>query len=84
MTARQQAQRFRQRKLSVKQNLSIVREHEVDTNILDDEAQRNIPKFDTGVEKSEEIVSYTSQHVVAQSHGSNHVTGGAKTLAYNQ
>ncbi|KIW09499.1 uncharacterized protein PV09_00376 [Verruconis gallopava] len=55
MTARQQAQRFRQRKLSVKQNLRIVREHEIDTNILDEEAQRNIPKVETGVEKSEEI-----------------------------
>ncbi len=59
MTARQQAQRFRQRKLSVKQNLQIVREHEIETNVLDDEAQRNIPKVETGVEKSEEIVSAT-------------------------
>jgi enhancer of polycomb-like protein len=88
MTARQQAQRFRQRKLSVKQNLSIVREHEVDTNILDDEAQRNIPKVETGVEKSEEIVSSASQHVVAKSHGLNHVTRSADTRicarAYNE
>ena len=61
MTARQQAQRFRQRKLSVKQNLQIVREHEIETNVLDDEAQRNIPKVETGVEKSEEIVSCTFQ-----------------------
>ena len=61
MTARQQAQRFRQRKLSVKQNLQTVREHEIETNVLDDEAQRNIPKVETGVEKSEEIVSCTFQ-----------------------
>jgi enhancer of polycomb-like protein len=59
MTARQTAQRFRQRKLSVKQNLQIVRAHEIETNVLDDEAQRNIPKVETGVEKSEEIVSST-------------------------
>jgi hypothetical protein len=57
MTARQTGQRFRQRKLSVKQNLTIVKEHEIETTILDDEAQRNIPKVETGVEKGEEIVS---------------------------
>lgn len=57
MTARQTGARFRQRKLSVKQNLAIVREHEIEASILDDEAQRNIPKVETGVEKGEEIVS---------------------------
>ncbi|QDS70041.1 hypothetical protein FKW77_003995 [Venturia effusa] len=55
MTARQTGARFRQRKLSVKQNLAIVREHEIEASILDDEAQRNIPKVETGVEKGEEI-----------------------------
>jgi len=47
--------RFRQRKLSTKQTLQILREDQVDQ--LDDDAQRNIPKVDTGVEKGEEIVS---------------------------
>jgi enhancer of polycomb-like protein len=48
-------QRFRQRKLSVKHPLAILREHEVELT-FDDEAQRNMPKFETGVEKAEEIV----------------------------
>lgn len=61
MTARQTGARFRQRKLSVKQNLAIVREHEIEATILDDEAQRNIPKVETGVEKGEEIVSTLSE-----------------------
>ena len=47
--------RFRQRKLSTRQALQILREDEVDQ--VDDEAQRNITKVDTGVEKGEEIVS---------------------------
>ncbi|KAI9881349.1 MAG: Enhancer of polycomb-like protein 1 [Pleopsidium flavum] len=45
--------RFRQRKLSTKQTLQILREDQVDQ--IDDDAQRNIPKVDTGVEKGEEI-----------------------------
>jgi enhancer of polycomb-like protein len=53
------SQRFRQRKLSVKQNLGLFREDEIDTS-FDDEAQRNIPKVETGVEKGEEIVSESS------------------------
>jgi enhancer of polycomb-like protein len=57
MTARQTGQRFRQRKLSVKQNLQIVREKDIEASTLDDEAQRNIPRVETGVEKGEEIVS---------------------------
>lgn len=47
--------RFRQRKLSTRQTLQILREDQVDQ--VDDEAQRNVPKVDTGVEKGEEIVS---------------------------
>ena len=47
--------RFRQRKLSTRQALQILREDEVDQ--VDDETQRNITKVDTGVEKGEEIVS---------------------------
>ncbi|GME38227.1 Enhancer of polycomb-like protein [Neofusicoccum parvum] len=54
MTQRISSQRFRQRKLSTKQNLPILRESEVD-NLADDEAQRHIPKVETGVEKGEEI-----------------------------
>ena len=47
--------RFRQRKLSTRQTLQILREDQVDQ--ADDEAQRNVPKVETGVEKGEEIVS---------------------------
>jgi hypothetical protein len=56
MTQRVTGQRFRQRKLSTKQNLPIVREHEVE-QLTDDDASRHIPKVETGVEKGEEIVS---------------------------
>ena len=56
MTARVTGQRFRQRKLSTKQNLPVVREHEVE-QLADDDASRHIPKVETGVEKGEEIVS---------------------------
>ena len=56
MSQRVTGQRFRQRKLSTKQNLPVVREHEIE-QALDDDAQRNIPKVETGVEKGEEIVS---------------------------
>ncbi|KAK5153271.1 enhancer of polycomb-like-domain-containing protein [Cryomyces antarcticus] len=48
------AQRFRQRKLSTKQNLQVVRESEVE-KATDDDAQRHIPRVETGVEKGEEI-----------------------------
>lgn len=47
--------RFRQRKLSTKQALQIVREDQVEN--ADSEQQRNVPKVETGVEKAEEIVS---------------------------
>jgi enhancer of polycomb-like protein len=56
MTQRVTGQRFRQRKLSTKQNLPVVREHEVE-QFADDDASRHIPKVETGVEKGEEIVS---------------------------
>ena len=46
--------RFRQRKLSTRQTLQILREDQIDQ--VDDEAQRNVPKVETGVEKGEEIV----------------------------
>lgn len=57
MTARIASARFRQRKLSTKQNLPIVREHEVE-QLADDDASRHIPKVETGVEKGEEIVGH--------------------------
>lgn len=56
MTQRQTGARFRQRKLSTKQNLPVLREHEVE-KLIDDDASRHIPKVETGVEKGEEIVS---------------------------
>lgn len=59
MTARATGQRFRQRKLSTKQNLPVVRESEVE-QLADDDASRHIPKVETGVEKGEEIVSRAS------------------------
>ncbi|KAF2181647.1 hypothetical protein K469DRAFT_691741 [Zopfia rhizophila CBS 207.26] len=54
MTQRVTGQRFRQRKLSTKQNLPVLREHEVE-KLADDDAARHIPKVETGVEKGEEI-----------------------------
>lgn len=57
MTQRVAGQRFRQRKLSTKQNLAVLREHEVE-QLVDDDATRHIPKVETGVEKGEEIVSF--------------------------
>ncbi|KAI9850682.1 MAG: Enhancer of polycomb-like protein 1 [Thelocarpon superellum] len=45
--------RFRQRKLSTKHSLQILREDQVEK--VEDDQQRNIPKVDTGVEKGEEI-----------------------------
>ncbi|KAF1813301.1 hypothetical protein P152DRAFT_395394, partial [Eremomyces bilateralis CBS 781.70] len=54
------AQRFRQRKLSVKQSLPILRESDVDQS-LDDDAARHIPRIETGVEKGEE----TEHHLQA-------------------
>lgn len=48
--------RFRQRKLSTKQSLQVLREDQVD-KVDDEAAQRNVPKVETGVEKGEEIVS---------------------------
>jgi hypothetical protein len=47
---------IRQKKLSTKQNLGIIREEDFEAS-YDDESQRNIPKVETGVEKAEEIVS---------------------------
>lgn len=57
MTARVTGQRFRQRKLSTKQNLPVITEDELEVT-ADDDASRHIPKLETGVEKNEEIVSF--------------------------
>ncbi|KAF2638912.1 hypothetical protein P280DRAFT_66000 [Massarina eburnea CBS 473.64] len=54
MTQRVTGQRFRQRKLSTKQNLQVLREKEIE-QLADDDATRHIPKVETGVEKGEEI-----------------------------
>jgi enhancer of polycomb-like protein len=59
MTARVTGQRFRQRKLSTKQSLPVLREHEIE-QLADDDATRHIPKVETGVEKGEEIVSFAA------------------------
>ena len=56
MTQRVTGQRFRQRKLSTKQNLPVLREKDIE-QLADDDATRHIPKVETGVEKGEEIVS---------------------------
>lgn len=64
MAQRVTGQRFRQRKLSTKQNLPVVREHEVE-QLADDDASRHIPKVETGVEKGEEIVSLPAKPVLA-------------------
>ncbi|KAJ9627207.1 Enhancer of polycomb-like protein 1 [Taxawa tesnikishii (nom. ined.)] len=54
--------RFRQRKLSTKQSLRVVREDEVpDLITADDDAGRVIPRLETGVEKAEE----TEHHLQA-------------------
>jgi hypothetical protein len=83
MTQRVTGQRFRQRKLSTKQNLPIVREHEVE-QLADDDASRHIPKVETGVEKGEEIVSsrYTPLgfHSCRRQRCDNIRTSGAKVV----
>ena len=50
------ARHVRQRKLNTKQPLRIIKEDEIN-ELPEDEAQRNIPQFETGVEKAEEVVS---------------------------
>ncbi len=62
MTQRVTGQRFRQRKLPTKQNIPVLREHEVE-KLDDDEASRHIPKVETGVDKGEEIVSLVTSRL---------------------
>ena len=50
--------RVRQKKFTTKQPLKIQTEDQLDPG--DDEAQRNVQKIETGVEKAEEVVSQSS------------------------
>lgn len=57
MASRATGARFRQRKLSTKHPLSVVREDEILDSVADDnDPQRNVPRVETGVEKAEETV----------------------------
>lgn len=57
MSSRAAGARFRQRKLSTKHALTILREDELlDSYHDEDDPTRQIPKLETGVEKSEETV----------------------------
>lgn len=78
MTQRTSGARFRQRKLSTKQNLPVLREHEVE-KLLDDDATRHIPKVETGVEKGEEIEHHL-QAVISATQAA--VTGGKVAQIY--
>ncbi|KAL5121665.1 Enhancer of polycomb-like protein 1 [Pleosporales sp. CAS-2024a] len=79
MTVRvRETARFRQRKLSTKANLPVVREHEVD-EVADDDASRHIPKVETGVEKGEEIEHHL-QAVISAAQASS--TGGKIAQLY--
>ncbi|KAL8874554.1 MAG: hypothetical protein Q9174_000141 [Haloplaca sp. 1 TL-2023] len=55
--------RFRQRKLTTKQALQILREDQIDS--VDDDGQRNVPKVETGVEKGEEIAALSASQAQA-------------------
>jgi enhancer of polycomb-like protein len=77
MTARGVAGRtIRQKKLSTKQNIAVIREDEFE-DTYEDEASRNIPRLETGVDKAEETVSIphpSSPNVVLIASLINHVT----------
>ncbi|RAR00163.1 histone acetyltransferase complex component [Stemphylium lycopersici] len=81
MTARATGQRFRQRKLSTKQNLPVVREHEVE-QLADDDASRHIPKVETGVEKGEEIEHHLQAVISAAQAAAQGATGGKIAQLY--
>ncbi|KAI5803217.1 enhancer of polycomb-like-domain-containing protein [Geopyxis carbonaria] len=57
--------RFRTRKLSTKQTLAVLRENQIDS--VDDDAQRNIPQIETGVERQEETEHHL-QAVISAGH----------------
>lgn len=81
MTQRVTGQRFRQRKLSTKQNLPVVREHEVE-QLADDDASRHIPKVETGVEKGEEIEHHLQAVISAAQAAAQGATGGKIAQLY--
>ncbi|CAO2649642.1 Nn.00g070270.m01.CDS01 [Neocucurbitaria sp. VM-36] len=81
MTQRVTGQRFRQRKLSTKQNLPVVREHEVE-QLADDDASRHIPKVETGVEKGEEIEHHLQAVISAAQAAAQGSTGGKIAQLY--
>lgn len=66
--------RFRQRKLSTKHPLQVVKENEIETFAIDEDPQRHIPHFETGVEKAEE----TEHHLQAVISASAAASLGAK------
>ncbi|KAF2272759.1 uncharacterized protein EI97DRAFT_385030 [Westerdykella ornata] len=65
MAQRVTGQRFRQRKLSTKQNLPVIYENELDVS-PDDDGTRHIPKVETGVEKGEEVAVISAAQAAAQ------------------
>lgn len=68
-------QRFRQRKLSTKQNLAITRETDLDvTSLVEDDAQRHVPKVDTGVEKAEETEHHLQAAMAAAASGQSQLS----------
>ncbi|EUC44116.1 hypothetical protein COCMIDRAFT_99048 [Bipolaris oryzae ATCC 44560] len=81
MTARATGQRFRQRKLSTKQNLPVVRENEVE-QLADDDASRHIPKVETGVEKGEEIEHHLQAVISAAQAAAQGAAGGKIAQLY--
>jgi len=81
MTARATGQRFRQRKLSTKQNLPVVREQDVE-QLADDDASRHIPKVETGVEKGEEIEHHLQAVISAAQAAAQGATGGKIAQLY--
>ncbi|KAF1933620.1 uncharacterized protein M421DRAFT_415968 [Didymella exigua CBS 183.55] len=81
MTQRVTGQRFRQRKLSTKQNIPVLRENEVEKHD-DDEASRHIPKVETGVEKGEEIEHHLQAVISAAQAAAQGATGGKIAQLY--
>ncbi|PNS15474.1 hypothetical protein CAC42_733 [Sphaceloma murrayae] len=78
MTSRTAGARFRQRKLSTKHALQIIREDELlDSYQDEDDPTRQIPKLETGVEKSEE----TEHHLQAVISASAAASLGGKAAA---
>ncbi|KAF4547944.1 Enhancer of polycomb-like protein [Elsinoe fawcettii] len=80
MTSRTAGARFRQRKLSTKHALSIIREEELlDSYHDEDDPSRQIPKLETGVEKSEETEHHLQAVITASAAAS---LGGKAAQVY--